>query len=178
MRLGGNNKRTVHQKKQDAMLQAYDAHAREVLRYATIKTGDEDIAKDIVSETFLKTWKYIQENEVKNIRALLYKTASNLVIDYYRVKPRNIPLLDDMPFEALPRHVPLEDRVDTAISFERARAHLQKLPKDYREVFTLRFIQDLEPKEISRVTGKSLGNIYVILHRGLKALKEELKSHE
>ncbi len=178
MRLGDNNKRTVHQKKHNAMLQAYDAHAREVLRYVIVKTGDEEIAKDIVSETFLKTWKYIQVNDVKNIRAFLYKTATNLVIDHYRVKPRNVPLLDDLPFEPNHAHVSLEDKVDTKTMYEKARAAIQCLPKDYREIFTLRFVQGLELKEIKEITGKSMANIYVILHRGTKALKKELEDHE
>lgn len=178
MSLERKPERTAHQKKQDAMLVAYDAHAREVLRYVIVKTGDEEIAKDIVSETFLKTWKYVQENEVKNIRAFLYKTATNLVIDHYRIKPRNTPLLEDMPFEPDHTRVSLEDRVDTKAAFEKARAAIQCLPKDYREIFTLRFVQGLELKEIKEITGKSMTNIYVILHRGTKALRKELEDHE
>ena len=177
MRLEGNNKRTVHQKKRDAILHAYDAHAREVLRYVIVKTGDEEIAKDIVSETFLKTWKYVQANDVKNVRAFLYRTATNLVIDYYRIKPRNTPLLEDMPFESDHSRVTLEEAVDTRVAFEKARAAIQCLPKDYREIFTLRFVQGLELKEIKEITGKSMANIYVILHRGTKALRKEL-GHE
>lgn len=173
-----NKKRTVPQKKQDTMLTAYDSYARDILRYVIIKTGDEEIAKDIVSETFLRTWQYVQKNKVDNVRAFLYKTATNLVIDYYRVRPRNVPLLEEMPFEADPPDQSLEARVDTKVTFEKAREHISRLPKDYREIFTLRFIQGLELKEIKEITGKSMANIYVILHRGLKVLRSELESYE
>jgi len=50
--------------------------------------------------------------------------------------------------------------------------HLSKLKDDYREVIILKYIEEFSITEIAEVTGKSKGNVRVLLHRALKAIKE------
>ena len=53
---------------------------------------------------------------------------------------------------------------------------LQKLKQEYREVVTLRYVDEMEIGEIAAVTGKGHIAIRVTLHRGLKKLKELLQA--
>lgn len=48
------------------------------------------------------------------------------------------------------------------------------MKQEYREVVTLRYVDELEVSEIAEITGKGHVAIRVTLHRGLKKLKELL----
>src|SRR3989344_280465 len=68
-------------------LAAYDEHADALFRHCLIRVRDREIAKDIVQETFSRTWKYLSEGkEVDYIRAFLYRVANNLIVDGSRKK--------------------------------------------------------------------------------------------
>ena len=163
---------------QKSFLKGYDDFSADLLRHAVIKTSNEDLAKDLVSETFLKTWEFVQKEKVKNMRALLYKILNNLIIDHYRAKKPFVSL-EDMPESEEPAdRTDLEAGLEIRLAAETARGYLALLPADYREVFNYKFIDGLSTGEIKELTGKTLTNIYVIIHRGTKILREKLQHHE
>src|SRR3989344_7747615 len=68
-------------------LDAYEQHADAIYRHCYFRVYNEDLAKDLSQETFIKTWKYVTEvKEIKNIKAFLYRVAVNLIIDNSRKK--------------------------------------------------------------------------------------------
>ncbi len=70
-------------------LEAYEAYSDNILRFVIFKIDNREKALDLVQETFMKTWMHIVKNgKPDNIRAFLYKVASNLVIDEYRIRGR------------------------------------------------------------------------------------------
>ncbi len=117
----------------------------------------------------------------KTLRALLYKIARNAIIDHYRDKGLSSSIsLEDAP-QAL--EVPddsqnQEDLIDQKADLELIREKLMLLKDEYREVIIWRFIEDLSMDEIANITGKKKGNIRVLLHRALTALKELLEDEE
>ncbi|HAO64423.1 TPA: hypothetical protein DCQ44_00380, partial [Candidatus Taylorbacteria bacterium] len=53
--------------------------------YFYSNTNNREQSKDLAQDTFVKTWNYYKaENEVQNVRALLYKIAKNTLVDWYR----------------------------------------------------------------------------------------------
>jgi len=69
-------------KKEKQFIDAYDKYSEAIFRHCYYRVFDRERAKDFVQETFCKTWKYIVDgNDIENIRAFLYKTANNLIID-------------------------------------------------------------------------------------------------
>lgn len=164
---------------QEGFLKSYDAYSADLLRHAIVRTNDEDAAKDLVSETFLRAWEFVSREKSRNMRALLYKILGNLLTDHYRRKARPIVSLEDLP-ETLEPTDPVDIQTELASRFaaETARGYLALLPKDHRDIFNYRFMDDLSAKEIKEITGKSVANIYVILHRGLKILRQKLDPHE
>jgi RNA polymerase sigma-70 factor (ECF subfamily) len=163
---------------QKSFLKGYDDFSADLLRHAIIKTSDEDLAKDLVSETFLKTWEFAKKEKVKNMRALLYKILNNLIIDHYRSRKQFVPL-EEMPESEEPADkTDLQAGLEIKLATEKAREYLSLLPADYREIFNYKFIDGLSTSEIKELTGKTLTNIYVSIHRGTKLLREKLKHHE
>ena len=71
----------------EAFKQAYEDHKDEIFRHCYFHTFDRELAKDLLQETFLKTWEYIVAgNDIENVRAFLYRVATNLVINAAKKK--------------------------------------------------------------------------------------------
>lgn len=166
----------------DAYAELYDRHIKSIYRFVLLKVPTKEQAEDITSETFLRGWQFLQENQdpVKNIRALLYRMARNLVADLYR-KNKNqagslpsVTFLDDetsntstteLSDEARGRAL-IEARADIALILEK----VARLKTDYQDVLTLRLIDGLGYTDIGVILEKPAGHVRVIYHRAMKAL--------
>jgi RNA polymerase sigma-70 factor (ECF subfamily) len=156
-------------------LEAYDTYAENILRHARLRVSDQNIAQDITSETFLKVWNYVRKNnEIKNFKGFLYKTADNLIIDYYRTKKHQNISIEMVEEEYLADKTDLMADIERAFSFENIMEHLQSLPEDHRAILIYRYIDELDILTIRKLTGKSVANVYVTIHRALKSLKKRI----
>ncbi|OGI62240.1 hypothetical protein A2645_01430 [Candidatus Nomurabacteria bacterium RIFCSPHIGHO2_01_FULL_39_9] len=156
---------------EDKFLAAYDKYSKNILRHIYFRVSDEKVAEDLTAEVFLKAWRYIANGEeVLNFKAFLYRIANNLIIDFYRTRKENLSL------EALEEdnEIAIEEKnVFQSICDEDLTAcALKELDTETRQIIMFRYIDDLSVKEISEVTNKTTNNISVIIHRGLKKLKE------
>jgi RNA polymerase sigma-70 factor (ECF subfamily) len=76
---------SLSKQKSKEFIGAYDQWAEKLFRFAYYKVSSRELAQDLVSQTFLKTWDYLgRGNEVRDWRLFLYRTLKNLIIDYYR----------------------------------------------------------------------------------------------
>lgn len=161
-----------------AFIKAYDDNVKEINRFVYFKVGNREEANDLTSMIFLKAWHHIQNKtlvEAKTLRALLYKIARTSIVDYYRESGNKMTASlddDDHKVEVADESQDLSDRLDQAADLEIIRRRLPLLKDEYREVIIMRFINDLSLEEMADITGKTKGNLRVILHRGLQALRE------
>lgn len=158
-------------------LSAYDDYATKILRHVYFRVNNKSLSEDITSETFMKAWNYLSEgNEVKNLKGFIYKIADNLVIDYYREKYRGEISLDDIKESPdWGKTSSAADDFDNKSDINLIKKYLNELPNDYKQILICRFIDDLSIREIKGITGKSMTNIYVMIHRGLKMLKNKIE---
>jgi len=164
-------------KDQVAFEELYNINVDDIYRFIYFKIGKKDEAGDLSSLVFLKTWEYIQKNKIdqnKTLRALIYKVARNVVIDYYREKrPDNISIDDEENKVDV-----IDDKnnilIDAEIKndYDDLMSKVMELKNEYREILIMRFVNELSLDEIADVTGKKKINIRVILHRAITALKE------
>ena len=111
----------------------------------------------------------------KTLRALLYKIARNAIIDYYRERgSKQFFSLDDEDhkIEVIDESDDPQERIDQATNLDLIRKKLPLLKEEYREVIIMKFVNDLSLEEMADISGKTRGNIRVILHRALIALRE------
>lgn len=176
----------------EAFAKIYDRYVRALYRFALLKVPSKEEAQDITAETFTKTWNYLQHHqEVTHIRALLYRIARNLIVDYYRTRPeaKGVSLVrvtsegnltshsiqGDVDEEAVKG---VDDRgrerelIEARAEFSLVLKRLEKLKEDYRDVVTLRLVDGLAFEDIAAILEKSSNNVRVIYHRALKTLKE------
>jgi RNA polymerase sigma-70 factor (ECF subfamily) len=149
----------------------YQEHVDALFRYSLFKVSDREVAKDLVQETFVRTWEYLEgRGSIVSMKAFLYRTLSNLIIDEYRKKKAvSIDSLREEGFD-----VPFDERgrLLDALDGERAILILRKLPEDYREVIFMRYVEELTLEEIAEITGEPKNTLSVRIHRGLQKLRE------
>src|SRR3989338_6519305 len=129
---------------------AYDELSDAIFRHCWFRIGDREKAKDLMQDTFTKSWQYIsQGTQVKNLRPFLYKVANNLIIDEYRKKKElSLDRLMADGFEpGFDEIKNTEQRVDAKL----ALSVINQLDEKYREVVLMRYVDELSPKEITEV---------------------------
>ncbi|TSC70801.1 MAG: RNA polymerase sigma-70 factor, ECF subfamily [Parcubacteria group bacterium Gr01-1014_46] len=162
------------EKMQQDFLRAYDDNSDALFRQCFFKVHDRELAKDILQDTFVRTWDYIGKgNTILNMRAFLYRTMNNLVIDQYRKK--KAVSLDSLEEDGFSPEAPEGISANDRLEGERALQLLEKLPDVYREAVFMRFVSGLELHEIAEITGETENTVSVHVHRGINKLRELFK---
>lgn len=160
----------------EAFAKIYDLYARRIYRFVYFKVSSEEEAQDITADTFLKVWQYLLDEkgrEVRYLSALLYSIARNRVIDYYRARAtrETVPLLEgaeELIADERMDQAKAEARIDTQM----LEKHLWSLKDEYREVLVMKFLDEMDNAEISKILGKQPGNVRVLVHRATEALRD------
>ena len=160
---------------QQEFLEAYDTHADALFRFVSLRTRDRENAVDIVQETFVRTWQYLREgNTIDELRAFLFRTAKNMLIDKtIQAKRRNTGSLDQYMEEGGDIPDVKEMHEYDPMDGERVLRLLATLePLEYREVIYLRYIEELRPSEIADILGVSENVVSVRINRAITKLKK------
>lgn len=152
----------------------YDRYVDKIYRFIFFKVNSQEISEDLASETFLRTWEVFKKGEeIKNVQAFLYKTARNLVTDYYRQKARTeVISAEDRPI--IDPREDLEEKAMLSSDLETIRMALTKLPEEYQYVIIWYYLDDFPIREVAKMLDRTEATTRVLLHRALKALKNEL----
>jgi len=134
----------------------YEAHARDLFRFARYLTGSEDAAADIVSETFLRAWAGRARIRVATAKAYLLAIARNLAHDRRRAARR-------WPGADVPDRLVPPD-AETRLELDRALAAVDALPEAYREPLLL-VAYGLSYDEAARVLGLPVPTLKIRVHR-------------
>ncbi len=178
-----NLKERLKNRDQVAFEELYDKNINDIYRFIYFKIGKKDESSDLSSLVFLKTWEHIQKNKISDnqtLRALVYKIARNVVVDYYRNRrPESLSLDDENNrIEVVDEEYNLETEIGVKGEYEKLMVKIMELKNEYREILIMRFVNDLSLEEIADITGKKKINIRVLLHRAIKALKEMVEEKE
>ena len=153
----------------EAMLHTY---ARSLVRFACRYVKNETIAEEIMEDSFAAIFMKARKiHSEEQLRAYLYQTVRNKCLDYLRHHRQTIPL-SDVEYVLCDGNLQqdyLRQERDRTIY-----ACMQRLSADYREVLQLAFFEGFSVQEICAVMGKSAKQIYNLMARAKKALKELL----
>lgn len=158
---------------QKKFLANYDSYSEAIYRHCFFRVFSRARAEDLVQETFMKAWQYLSTGEeVQNVRAFLYKIATNLIIDDSR-KKKEVSL--DSLLESKSGFV--EPAASDQYSSENQlllkdiHSALVHLDAEEKELITLRYFDDLDPKDIASIKNLSANHISVKLNRAVSKLK-------
>ncbi|MBX4200430.1 RNA polymerase sigma factor [Candidatus Parcubacteria bacterium] len=145
--------------------------------------GDGMAADDIVQITFIKIYERAGTRKRNNsFRAWMMTIAVHLAIDHIkgiRYKGRRSlewvqTLGYQNPYSAHPfqdPHTDLEKEMESKDELDHVYKDLGDLPPEMRRALRLRFQGGMKYKEISDVTGKTVGALKMDIHRGRDYLK-------
>lgn len=167
----------ISKKKEQEFIQSYEKYSEDIFRHCYYRVFDREKAKDFAQEAFFRTWKYISEGkEVDNIRAFVYRTANNIIIDESRKK--KITSLDRIMEKGFSPKVDYAKAIENNFDNQKLIKVISSLEEKYRDVIVMKYINGLSSKEISKILGETENNVYIRMHRGLEKAKELIKKHE
>ena len=172
------------------------SHADYLYSFAITRINDEELARDLVQETFLAALQKTESFEGKSSeRTWLTAILKNKIIDVYRKKSRGIKTIDneekenrEVDFfeedghwkaEHAPKEFGVEDK-DHLVNkeFEHIlQKCMQKLPVLWKAVFTMKHIDEEATETICTELKVTASNFWVIIHRAKLNLRACLQKN-
>ena len=146
-----------------------DECADGLFRFLLKNVKDEEVARDLVQESFMKLWERKKKVSAEKSKSYLFTTGYHTMIDHIRKNERNISY----------EHVAYKEE-----SYEKGYSDLKeilneavdKLPPDQRSVVLLRDYEGYSYKEIAEITGLSESQVKVYIYRARLFLKKYIVS--
>ncbi|WP_114939525.1 sigma-70 family RNA polymerase sigma factor [Mucilaginibacter endophyticus] len=166
--------------------------------YAIVRINDEDLAKDLVQETFLAALERVDRFEGRSTeRTWLTAILKNKIIDVYRKKSSGLAVAaankatqeQDEFFdegnghwksEYAPQPIAGMDEQDPLLQKELNKILqlcLQKLPALWNAVFTMKHVDDAATEHICTELHVTQANFWVIIHRAKVNLRACLQKN-
>ena len=163
------HERTVPALLDEGEFQALYARTASPLRAYVLRTlSNPAQADDIVQETFLRLLiKPVPTRDLDELRAYVFRIASNLVVDHWRAHKREAPV--DVP-ERIEQAGNYALRLDVGQIFARLKPREQQL-------VWLAHVNGADHREIAATLGLRAGSIRVLLSRARKRLAQMLREH-
>lgn len=137
-------------------------------------TGDAHDAQDVVQEAYLRALRYYGSFRGGNPRAWLLTIVRHCCYTWRRRDHGHPPVIEYDDDEHAPPTGP-EYAADARLleddRRERLRRAVEDLPREFREVIVLREFEDLDYKEIARVTAAPIGTVMSRLARARRRLR-------
>ncbi|MBF8280830.1 MAG: RNA polymerase ECF-type sigma factor, RNA polymerase sigma-70 factor, ECF subfamily [Candidatus Magasanikbacteria bacterium] len=161
------------QRDAEAYGEFYDRYVSRIYRFIYFKVSSAPEAEDLTSEVFLKTWQYLQDHtDVRNLVALTYRVARNVVIDFYRQRKDNASFEEVIETEDVSDLGALVKNLEQKQDSQKVLAAVRRLKSEYRDIILFRYVDGLSMDEISAILEKSKVGSRVLLHRAMKTLRQ------
>lgn len=147
-----------------------------LFRFALRFIGNEDEAKDIVQEVFIKVWNKREDiDQLQNVEAWCMRITRNLSLDKLKSRYHKDTegINEGVELSQNTQKTPYtvaesNDTMDTIDKF------ISSLPDKQKQVIQLRDIEGYSYKEISEIMDIDINQVKVNLFRARKSVKENL----
>ena len=168
----------------ETLLYRYDRH---VLNIAASFRNNEEDAKDIYQEVFLRVYKGLKNFQFRSeFSTWLFRVTTNVCITYENKKKKyNHDSLDKNSFDDDENSAPVSEYIssesfsDSKVLGNETREKINKavetLPAKQKMAFTLKYFQGLKIKEIAEMMNSSEGTIKRYLFTSTNKMRDLLK---
>lgn len=154
-----------------------------VYNFAVRLTNDASRADDLVQETFMKAWRFLDSyQEGTNAKAWLFRICKNAFINEFRAKTREPQSVDidlvsvGRNAKGVVRDAHLLEEIGTGELGDEVMAALNTLNPDNRLVVLLDF-EDFTYKEIAAILNVPLNTVRTRLHRARQNMADMLVAY-
>lgn len=161
-------------------------HIDSMYNFAFKLTGDEEDAKDLVQETYLKAFRFISSFEKgTNAKAWLFRILKNSFINDYRKKSKEPSKIDYQEVESIYNSEDADHNITVDLRSETMQNRigdevtnaLNSLAVDFRIVVILCDLEGFTYEEMSKILDIPIGTVRSRLHRARNLLKEKLATY-
>lgn len=142
--------------------------------------GDDEDAKDAVQEAFIRVWKHIKNfNLSSKFTTWFYRIVTNLCLDRIKAQKRKNRVFSqgigqDQLLVPTNKKNPEENCINKYLAGTIIRLSEALTPKQHI-VFVLRDLQDLDTKEVARISGMSVNSVKSNLFYARRNIRERLR---
>ncbi|MBX2844665.1 MAG: sigma-70 family RNA polymerase sigma factor [Saprospiraceae bacterium] len=172
-------------------------YADNLFKYAVSRVSNEELARDIVQDTFVSALKAASKFQGRSTeKTWLFSILRNKIIDTYRAKAkyREVSIdtsenseAEDVFFntsgswkrDKYPQDwtVNLDSDIEEKEFFQTLRGCLAKLSEKQRLVFSMKYLEGMDSEDICKEMGITPSNYWVLIHRAKLALRDCLETH-
>lgn len=140
-------------------------------------TGDEDLSKELVMDVLVRFWQRRERwTEIASVKAFLFRSVKNGIIDQYRkktIKPGPLDQIDIEPVSQLDADRPILDRELEQIYHK----GLQMLSPQQWLIFDMKRNQGLSHREIAENLNISTKTVENHMTAALSVLRKHFRNH-
>lgn len=146
---------------------------------------DEEVAKNLIQESFLKLWEV--KNELQNdsnIKAFLYQILRNKALNFLKAQKVRQKYEERLKYkynESVLNYEALHQLDFNSVTFKELSEIIEKviqsLPPQCKKVFQLSRYESMKNREIADELGISVKAVEGQMSKALKKLREQLKKH-
>lgn len=162
-------------------------YQKPVYNYVLRMVRESPIAEELTQDIFVKVYKSLSEYRGDStLSTWIYSIATNTCLDYFRSRPHkksektDLLRAEDLLASALPVDLmeppSAEDEIIQAQMSSCVLNYIDDLPEEYRAVILLHDLHGFTNPEIAKITGTSLENVKIRLHRARKKMQEVFSS--
>ena len=150
----------------------YDEYFHRVYHFLKNRTKQEEDAKDLTQDVFLKVFKHFQKvNTADNVDNYLFTISRNILVDYYRKSIEN-----QQRVEALEGNLQPFESADAFSSEQIQQLHqsIEALPHQRKEIFKRKKLQGHSTEEIAEEFQLSKRTVENQIYRAMLTLRKQL----
>jgi len=160
----------IRSKDSEAFLEIMNRYQEKLFRYVKYLIHDEAKAADVVQNTFIKAFKYLNNfDKSKKFSTWIYRIAHNETINEVMKYKNELPLFDDVDHESEEN---IEEEYAKKETQEMIMKCLGKMPVIYSEPLSLMFLEEKTYEEISDILRIPIGTVGTRINRAKKIMKK------
>lgn len=161
----------------DVFAGLYRQHFIPLCQFAFYLTKDDQVAKEVVQDTFLAVWEHRTTWQPSGtIRSYFYKAVKNRSLDFLKHK-KVVQNWEKTSRVLPPESEEDEDKLTGAQLAAAIEKEIEKLPEKQRMIFVMSRQQGLTYAEIADILGLSVKTVETQMGRAFRKLRSSLKDY-
>ncbi len=166
---------------EDAFYCLIKRYEKKLLRYLRrLLSANLEACEDVLQEVFIKLYRKLNSFDTKlKFSSWVYRIARNEAISYYRKHKKQLQelSLDDEEngdyINLLKDTFDIQKELRVKELAVEIQGILARLPRKYRDVLILKYLEEKDYKEISNILKKPMGTVATLINRAKKMFHKE-----